>query len=144
MKKLLIVAVALGVFMATGVLSTGQVRADEVNKQPFWQRVAEKFGLNQDEVQTFVQEERGQRREQMQANREEKLDQAVSDGVLTSEQKEALEVKHEEMRQEREANRETHKAEMDSWFESQGIEHETLMNYMGGPREGVRRGSRGK
>jgi|APSaa5957512622_1039677.scaffolds.fasta_scaffold08563_2 hypothetical protein len=144
MKKLLIVAVALGVFMATGVLSTGQVRADEVNKQPFWQRVAEKFGLNQDEVQTFVQEERGQRREQMQANREEKLDQAVSDGVLTSEQKEALEVKHEEMRQEREANRETHKAEMDSWFESQGIEHETLMNYMGGPREGVRRGFRGK
>lgn len=146
MKKGLIVALAIGTLMTAGAMSIGQVKAEEVQSQPIWQRIAERFGLNQDEVQTVFDEERGQRREQMQGNREEKLSQAVSEGVISDDQKQALETKHEEMRQEREANREAHRAEMDQWFQDNGIDHQAMMEYMGGPgpRQGGGRGFRNK
>ena len=119
MKKGLIAALALGVLVTAGAMSIGQVKAEQ---------------------------ERGQRGEQMQVRQEEKLNQAVSNGVLSEDQKQALETKHEEMRQERDANREAHKAEMDQWFQDNGIDHEAMMEYMGGPgpRQGGGRGFRNK
>jgi len=50
------------------------------------------------------------------------------------------------MRQEREADREAHKAEMDQWFQDNGIDHQAMMESMGGPgpRQGGGRGFRGK
>ena len=48
MKKGLIVALAIGTLMTAGAMSIGQVKAEEVQSQPIWQRIAERFGLNQD------------------------------------------------------------------------------------------------
>ena len=130
MKKGLIAALAIGTLMTAGALSIGQVKAEEANNYPpIIQKLVERFGLNKDEVQTVFEEVRGQRREQMQGNREEKLNQAVSDGVISEDQKQALQTKREEMRQEREANRDAHQA---------------MMEYMGGsgPRQGEGRGFR--
>jgi flagellar biosynthesis GTPase FlhF len=146
MKKGLIAALAIGTLMAVGVLSIGQVRAEEVQPQPIWQRIAERFGLNKDEVQTVFEESRGQRGEQAQVRQEERLNQAVSEGVLSEDQKQALQTKHEEMRQEREVNREAHKTEMDQWFSDNGIDHQAMMEHIGGPgpRQGGGRGFRNK
>lgn len=147
MKKKLIATLVLGTLVTAGVLSTGQVKAEESQPLPIWQRIAEKFNLNQDEVQTAFEEGRGQKRGQRQIQREEKLGQAVSDGVISEDQKQALMAKQEEMKanrpekgefrnlsqEEREAQRETKRAEMQSWAEGQGIDLESLHDYMGGP-----------
>ncbi len=154
MKKVVLIALlAVGVL----VLGTSVAKADEAsNYPPLLQKLVERFGLNEDEVKQVFDEQRTERQVARQAEREEKLNQAVGDGVITEEQKQALISKHEEMRanrpergefkdlskEERQAKREEHRSEMQAWFESQGIDHEALREYMGGPENGPGRGKR--
>jgi hypothetical protein len=112
---------------------TSTIKADDVsNYPPIVQTLVDKFGLNADEVDEVLSEAMAERHAQMQQNKEDALNQAVTDGVITEEQKEALIEKHQEMWQERKTEREQHKEEMEAWFEEQGIDHDTLREYMGG------------
>ena len=64
--------------------------------------VTEKFNLNEAEVQAVFSEVRDERRVQMQAQLETKLDEAIANGELTTQQKELILGKHEEMKANRE------------------------------------------
>ncbi len=108
MKKILIVGLAL-----IGLVGGGWVFADRA--------------LATETVAVFdeVHQERQQER---QAQMTERLDEAVADGVITRDQKQALLDKHAEMREKHEQLRE----EMHQWREESGIDFEALAPYKGG------------
>jgi len=126
-KKLLIPVLAFSVLLAGSTVLATTAKADDLdNRPPFIQKLAERFNLNQDEVDSFFQEQRQQHQQQMQEQKEQKLQQAVDDGVITAAQKEAITAKH----QEKMGNRQENRQEMQQWFEDQGIDHQALFSYM--------------
>jgi len=103
-RKSLIVPVAV-VTMAGGVIfATNQVSAKGMldSHATLIQKLTEKFNLNEAEVQAVFSEVRDERRVQMQAQLETKLDEAIANGELTTQQKELILGKHEEMKANRE------------------------------------------
>lgn len=138
-KKLILPTIALGVIIAAGAVGIGVTKADDTNGYPpVVERLAEQFGLDQGEVEAVFDSVRDERHEQMQASMEEGLNQAVADGVITEEQKQALLDKKAEMFAEKEEltkemghHKGEYKEEMEAWFEEQGIDQEALMEYMG-------------
>lgn len=107
-------------------------------------RLAAKFGLNQSEVSSEIEAYRSEKHTEREAETKVKLSEAlqkkVDDGTITAEQKTAIEVKLEESRKARQAEREANndseskptreemrskmeaeKAEMDAWLKEQGI-----------------------
>jgi DNA primase len=159
-KKHILPALAVGLALGTGALVIGssQVSAwmgnGQGNRDQMVQQLAERFGLNEDEVQSFMEEKRAehmqQNQEQRQTEFEERLSTAVTDGKITEEQKQVILDKHAQMqaqfeankedrqaaREERQAERESHHQEMEAWAEENGIDMEVIMELMGGPREG--------
>ncbi len=128
-KKVTYALAAVALLGAIGYSTTiAVVRADTTSNHPMIQALAERFGLNEDEVEEALDEIRADHFAKMQQAHEDRLNQAVEDGVITEDQKSALMEKHEEMAQEREQNRD----EMRTWFEEQGIDEEALHEYMGG------------
>jgi len=120
-------AIALGGLMLTGTLWTGKamtVRAVEPN-QSIVDRLVARFNLNQDEVKGVFDEEQQARQEKMQAEMESRLDEAVKDGVITAEQKEALLKKQTEWQEKEKQLRE----EKQKWMEESGIDFEKLAQY---------------
>ena len=107
MKKILIAGLAL-----MGLVGTGWVFANNA--------------LATEAVDVFDEtcEERQQER---QTQMEAKLDEAISDGVITADQKQLLLDKRAEMQQEREQKRE----EMKTWREESGIDFKALAQYKG-------------
>ena len=143
-KKLLTIPLAAGVIaVATGIYAN-QVFANGRNfdNHPLMAKIAGKFNLDENELNTFLQEERGTRQAEMQQRFVEKLDGAVADGNLTAEQKELILQKHEEMKnqrpekpenwhelsqEERQAGMEERRAkhdELEAWLEENGISEE--------------------
>ena len=118
-------AVGYGVTVAVAQAKDGE-------SHPMIQMLAEKFGLDEDEVKEAFDEVKAEHFAQMQESKEDKLNQAVDDGVITEEQRQALLEKHQNMWEEKKQERDEHRGEMDAWFEEQGINHEELMEYMGG------------
>lgn len=153
--KILIPALALTIFSVAGAVGIESTLAqDGENHQSIAQKIATRFNLNQDEVEQVFEENRAEHKAQMEQRQGERLDQLVSEGKLTEDQKNALIAKNEEWRNEREQNREefrsmtkkerkesmeAHKAEMEKWFEENGIEREVV----GGFGDGHRKGGRG-
>lgn len=60
-------------------------------------KIAEKFNLNEKDVQAVFDEDRQSHFADMQARWSEKLDDLVNEGKITKEQKDAIVKKHEEM-----------------------------------------------
>ena len=159
-KKLILPAAiaAVGIISFAG-LSTVSADNEETGKfGQMGQRFAQRFGLDQTEVESFLQEDRQamrqERKEEMQAKSDEKLSEAVDNGIITEDQKAALIAKREENKpdmgenrdlsvEEREALRETNKADMESWANDNGIDLEALHEYLGGP-QGPREGKSGR
>ncbi len=82
------------------------------------QKLIDKFGLNPDEVNQVLEEERAEREQQRQARFEERLGQMVEEGQITEEQKQAMLNKKAEMQEERGQ----HQEEMRKWAEENGID----------------------
>lgn len=132
-KKMILVTLGLVALLGVGLLGAQVVVAsDDDSYPPIVEALVERFGLNEDEVKSFFDEQKQERMDQMWTHKEEGLNQAVADGVITEEQKDALLAKYQEMWEERKQEREQHREEMDAWFEEQGIDRETLREYMGG------------
>ncbi len=89
-------------------------------------KIAQRFNLKETDVEAVFEAVRDEKREEMKVNREDKLTQAVKDGVITEAQKTTLLAKMEEHIGERRENRE----EMQNWFKSQGIDETKLREYM--------------
>lgn len=131
----------------------GQNNETDSGFHPVIQKIIDRFGLNQDEVQVVLDEAKEEHRAEMEQKKEEYLNQAVADGTITEEQKQLLQQKHEEMQANREAWRnlsreerreqmQAHHEEMQSWAEENGIDLEELMPLKGrfGEGRGMHRG----
>ncbi len=146
MKKLIIILVlALGLL----VFASTKAYADNSDKYPpIIQKLVERFGLNEDEVKAVFDEAREEQHQQMQNRFEERLNQAVSEGEITEEQKQAILAKREEMQanreefkdlspEERREKMEAHQEEMKKWAEENGLELDSCPMFLGeGPRGG--------
>lgn len=119
------------------------------------QRIAQRFGLQESEVQKVFDEVNEERHQQMQARLEERLNQAVTDGKITEVQKQAILKKFSEMKnnkpdfekfksmteEERRAEMEKKRTEMEAWVEENGLTLETVHQLMD---VGFKHGSGGK
>jgi len=148
MKKAIVLAIALSILSLIGLAGVKAVSAeDSEGYPPIVQKLVERFNLDVSEVQKVFDEEREERHQEMELRFEERLNQAVTEGELTQEQKEALlakkaerQAKHEEMKnlseEERRTAMEQEREEMKTWAEENGIE----MFRLGGFGEGGHHG----
>jgi aryl-alcohol dehydrogenase-like predicted oxidoreductase len=150
-KIILPTAFVLGVIMI-GLLSVSYVSAqDSSDYPPIVQMLAEKFNLNESDVQAVFDEEREDHHAQMQASWSERLDDLVNEGKITSDQKQAIMDKHEEMHnkmleiqslepeERHEKMRQIHD-EFKTWAEEQGIDLPLLGPMGGGLKRGFHKG----
>ena len=147
-KKIVIPTIALAILSLVSVLGVRSVRADENSTYPpIVQKLVERFNLNTEEVQQVFDEARGERQQEMQVRFEERLNQAVSEGKINQEQKEAIMAKKDEMKanrgefkdltpEERHQNREAHRQEMETWAEENGIDLSLMPMLLGGGHRG--------
>ncbi len=142
-KKMIIPAITLAALGLVSFVGIRSIDAKGYGYSPMAEKIAEKFNLNSGEVEAVFEANRAERREQMGERQEERLVQAVLDGKITEEQKQAILAKKAEMQvdreqmlnlpdQEREANREKHQEEMKIWAEENGIDMAQFMGMGGG------------
>lgn len=115
-------------FLAGGIF-VRSIKANSNNSTfpPIVERLVEKFNLNKTEVEKVVEEYRNERIQQKKQLMEERLSQAVKDGVINESQKQALLKKFEEIIQ----RREQEKQEFQNWLSNQGIDMQKLAPYLG-------------
>jgi len=133
-KKTLSILLALGIIISAGYFGVNYIKASDETRpmDTLITRIAEKFNLKKEDVEAVFDSVHQEKMEEMAKEREEKLNQAVSDGIITQTQKDALFSKMNENQNERRENRE----EMQQWFKDQNIDQEKLMPYMGFGRKG--------
>jgi hypothetical protein len=153
-KKVVLPALVLGV-LAVGAFLGGQQAFADYNdgNNTIVQMLAERFGVEESEVEAVFDEHRTVRMQERQQEMEGRLEDAVNEGLLTSEQKDALLQKMEEWHSEkpdfgsmtREEHREameSHRDEMQQWAEDNGIDLSVI--HMGrdgfGGRGGMHKG----
>lgn len=134
-KNLVVIsAIVLGGLVLAGTLWAGKTTAQAISpNQSVVGKLVERFNLNKDEVTGVFDEVWEERQQKMQAYMESRLDEAVKDGVITAEQKEAFLKKQAEWQEKQRQLRE----EMRKWMEESGIDFEKLAPYrigFGGPR----------
>ncbi len=113
--------------------------------------IAEKFSLNRDDVQDVFDEQRKEHHAEFEDKRSQRLQELVDDGTLSQEQFDALQAKHAELEDAREALKdqdlsrgEMHKkmqelmTSFESWAQDQGIDLTEIM-----PHHGMKRGGPG-
>lgn len=134
-KKAIIPSATLAALIIVGIIGSSAVQAQEFGRRSgsAAQKLAETFGLQEDEVEAVFEAVRDEHQEQMRGEKGLRLDEAVTSGVITEEQKQAIVAKQNEMRQQAQNRMQEHREEMDSWFEENGIDHDALQEYMGGP-----------
>lgn len=115
------------------------------------QKLADKFGLNKDEVQAVFDETRAQMEAERQVQYEARLAQLVTDGKITEAQKQLIIAKNKELEagrqakmesmkdatpEQRKAAMETERTALKTWATENGIELQYLM--MGHGKGGMR------
>ena len=147
-KAIIISVAVLSILSLVGVFGIQSVRANEDNNYPpIIQRLVEKFGLNENEVKAVFDEERDEWQQQRQGRFEEQLNQVVSDGKITEEQKQLILAKRTEMQanrnqyqdlssEERREKMTEHHGEMKTWAQENGIDISFMQMLAKGPRGG--------
>lgn len=109
MKKPLIVAGVLGSVTLASLAGMGAVSAETgtSGRESLITRIAQKFNLQESEVKAVFEEERTAREAERTKAIETELAQAVTDGKLTTEQKDKILAKRAELQAEREADFDT-------------------------------------
>ena len=127
-NKTLTIVLALGVIASVGYFGTNAIYAEENNPihQNLIQKIALKFNLRESDVEAVFEAVRDEKRDEMKKTREEKLSQAVNDGVITDAQRISLISKMQEHFEERGEER----AEMQKWFTDNGIDETKLREYL--------------
>ena len=146
-KKLLLVLGAITV-IGVGVLGSNQAFAQESNTSDpinsLVQKIADKFGLNRDDVQAVFTEHKSEMKVNISARQEDRLSSLVSEGKITEVQKTLIINKQKELVEKRAANKdslkdlsreeirskmEAERAELTKWATDNGID----MKYLTGP-----------
>ncbi len=127
-KKVLAAVLALGLITSAGYFGSTYVLADDTNPMhsTIVSKIAERFNLNESDVEAVFDAVRDEKQDEMKKTREEKLSQAVADGVITEEQKTLLLTKMEE----HQGERQTKADEMKKWFSDNGIDQTKLSTYL--------------
>lgn len=106
------------------------------NKDAMVDELSSKLNVPKDKVQSAMDEIHAERQKQMQSERKANLDKAVTDGVITKDQENAIIAKQDEFHaQGKRQNRE----EMQKWMSDNGINETALHDYMGGAGRGFGR-----
>lgn len=103
-KVIAIVMASLGI---AGVLGVGVALAQQGSGTTLAERIASQFNLNKDDVQKVIDQDRSDHRAEREKQYEERLQKAVDEGKLTSEQRDKILAKHKELETDREAQRDT-------------------------------------
>lgn len=134
MNKALIPALVVTAIVGGTAYSAGSTYAqDSTSLQPITQMIAERFGLDQTEVETVFDEHHQARHAYREARFNDHLSNIVETGTITVAQMEAIQAKHEEQQAfhesladlEPEARREAiraHHQDMETWAEANGID----------------------
>lgn len=161
MKKQLIAAsiIAAGTVGLAGAALVGAESASgNGHMQDLVTAIASKFSLKEADVQAVVDGQRTQMQAERSQEIKDQVAQLVTDGKLTQAQADKINAKRTELEQEREANRtadqdktvaerqanrETHQAEIDKWMSDNGIDDDYEYLLMGGRGKGGFGGHRG-
>lgn len=143
-SRAIIPAVAAGAVILVSVYGANLASANGgYGQDSLAERLVSRFNLNKDDVQKVFEENRTAMQTQRRSEVEERLDQAVSEGKLTEDQKNALLSKMDEMRAKRESlssdlSREERRAkmaeyreEMQNWSKDNGIDFQALGVFLG-------------
>ncbi len=142
-KNFLLGLAALSVFAGGLILPSTLVHAEESgNYPPIIEKLAQRFGLDREEVKSVFEEERTMREQERSERMEERLDTLVNDGVITEEQRQMLLQKLDLLRtkmsgasdfshEERHAAMKQAHDEFKSWLEEQGLEDILPFKMMG-------------
>jgi hypothetical protein len=147
MKKNIILTGLIITVLVLGIAGAGNTYAQTPsisNENPMTslvQKIAEKFGLKQADVQEVFDQVRKDRESQMQARYEAQLDTYVKEGKITEAQKQLIINKHKELKanmqkemdtiaemtpEQRKAQHDAKKAELDAWAQANGIDPQYL------------------
>jgi len=137
-KKIILTIAGLSLALAGAFAGVNKVYADETTKDlpPMIQRMTERFGLNQREVKTFMDEERETHRAERRQGIEERLNQAINEGSLTEDQKNTILTKIGEMCD----GAGNHGGELRDWAEENNINLRELSLKRFGEGKGPRMG----
>jgi putative NADH-flavin reductase len=158
-QKKILLTVAVTVISGSALMTTqvyAQTTPDESRPMSqLVQKLADKFGLNKDEVQAVFDQTHQEMMATRQAKEEERLTQLVTDGKLTEEQKQLIIAKRKELQAEAQSKMESlkdktpeerrtamkeHREALEAWAKEHNIELKYLMPAHG-PGKG--RGMRG-
>lgn len=151
MKKNILLSSLLAVGVSGALLFVDitpvEAATSETKYPSLIQALIDKFKLNKTEVETVITEERTTRQNERKAQMEEKLNQAVKDGKINEEVKNAVLKMINEHQAERAALNETmrnkideHRSEMQQLEEKYGIDLQEILGYGGGYGMGEGRG----
>lgn len=147
-KKIFFPILALAI-IGTAVATSGFVSAqDTTGPNSLVAAIAQKFNLNESDVQSVFDEQRSKHQAERKARIEQKLTQAVTDGKITEAQKQAILTKLSEIHEnkpnfeefknlteeQRKAKMDEKKTEMENWVKQNGLSLDTLYQLIGGPR----------
>ena len=137
------IALSLGLAVVAGgmayTISQAQAYGNEDRHQNMVQVLSEKLGKSEAEVEDAFSGIREEHREEAKLGFEGRLDEAVSNGEITEDQKRLILEKKEQMRAEFTAmgeQKEAHKAEFEQWAEENGIDINLFMGFGQGKRDG--------
>lgn len=143
-KKTVIVTLVVAALAAMSIFGAGLVIAQTGDGYPpIIQKIADKFGLNVDDVKEVFDENREARHEEMHAQCEASLDEAVEDGKITEEQKQELQTLldkkkavHEDAKdltpEERREAMETHHNELTKWAQDNDVDLKDILGHTPG------------
>lgn len=157
MKKQLIaagIATAVGVTGLSGTMVANAATDTTSTTNPMSSivdAIASKFNLDKAQVQSVFDEQRTKMETEREAKVVEEIKQLVTNGKLTQAQADAINEKRAELKEEREANREsmqsktseemktemeTKRTELEAWAKEKGIDTEYLRYVFGGHHGG--------
>ncbi len=111
---------ASGAFAATNGNGTN-------NRDNMAEEIASKLNVNKDQVTTALDQIQTDHQKEREAQVSASLDKAVSDGVITTDQKQKILDKQAEER----TQVQNHRTEMQQWFSDNGIDSSKIHSYIG-------------
>lgn len=156
LKKKYAIATLVVTLAGIGLLGSTKALAADTSTSPMSslvQKIADTFGLKTTDVQAVFDQNRAERKAQMEASYSDRLAKLVTDGKITEAQKQLILAKNKELQTKREsvmqsmqgktqeerkaameanrANREAEKTALEQWAKQNGIDIQYLMGGFG-------------
>jgi len=97
------------------------------NRENMAEELSSKLNVSEDQVTSALDQIRTDRQKERQEQVSSKLDEAVTDGVITADQKQKILDKQAEER----TQMQNHRTEMQKWFADNGIDSDKIHDYIG-------------